>query len=110
MLEKLINSIELVLNQFKNIKEKEITNEDVLSGFARNNGALRQNEQHYDIISALSNQCVVLIQNGAVYWLARMIAGGEDEIYREKNADFGFGRYWIGESKCLTIAIIVFKR
>ena len=26
----------------------------------------------------LSNLCAVLTQNGAVYWLARMIAGGED--------------------------------
>ena len=34
MLENLINSIELVLNQFKNIKEKEIINTKSTLGFA----------------------------------------------------------------------------
>ena len=76
---KLINSIELVLNQFKNIKEKEITNEDVLSVLQETMALYVKNgEQHYDIISAFIKSMRGSDPNGAVYWLARMIAGGED--------------------------------
>ena len=76
---KLINSIELVLNQFKNIKEKEITNEDVLSVLQETMALYDKNgEQHYDIISAFIKSMRGSDPNGAVYWLARMIAGGED--------------------------------
>ncbi len=76
---KLINSIELVLNQFKNIKEKEIANEDVLSVLQETMALYDKNgEQHYDIISAFIKSMRGSDPNGAVYWLARMIAGGED--------------------------------
>ena len=76
---KLINSIELVLNQFKNLKEKEITNEDVLSVLQETMALYDKNgEQHYDIISAFIKSMRGSDPNGAVYWLARMIAGGED--------------------------------
>ena len=76
---KLINSIELVLNQFKNIKVKEITNEDVLSVLQETMALYDKNgEQHYDIISAFIKSMRGSDPNGAVYWLARMIAGGED--------------------------------
>ena len=76
---KLINSIELVLNQFKNVKEKEITNEDVLSVLQETMALYDKNgEQHYDIISAFIKSMRGSDPNGAVYWLARMIAGGED--------------------------------
>ena len=76
---KLINSIELVLNQFKNIKVKEITNEDVLLVLHETMALYDKNgEQHYDIISAFIKSMRGSDPNGAVYWLARMIAGGED--------------------------------
>jgi putative ATPase len=38
-------------------------------------------EQHYDIVSAFIKSIRGSDPNGAVYWLARMIEGGEDEIY-----------------------------
>lgn len=76
---KLINSVELVLNQFKNSKKKEITNEDVLSVLQETMALYDKNgEQHYDIISAFIKSMRGSDPNGAVYWLARMIAGGED--------------------------------
>lgn len=76
---KLINSIELVLSQFKNSKKKKITNEDVLSVLQETMALYDKNgEQHYDIISAFIKSMRGSDPNGAVYWLARMIAGGED--------------------------------
>jgi putative ATPase len=76
---KLINSVELVLNQFKNSKKKEISNADVLSVLQETMALYDKNgEQHYDIISAFIKSMRGSDPNAAVYWLARMLDGGED--------------------------------
>lgn len=76
---KLINSVELVLNQFKNSQKKDITNEDVMSVLQETMALYDKNgEQHYDIISAFIKSMRGSDPNAAVYWLARMLAGGED--------------------------------
>lgn len=76
---KLINSVELVLNQFKNSDNKEISNDDVMAVLQETMALYDKNgEQHYDIISAFIKSMRGSDPNGAVYWLARMIAGGED--------------------------------
>lgn len=76
---KLINSVELVLNQYKNSAIKEINNTNVLEILQETMALYDKNgEQHYDIISAFIKSMRGSDPNGAVYWLARMIAGGED--------------------------------
>ncbi len=76
---KLINSVELVLNQYKNSTTTEIINTDVLEVLQETMALYDKNgEQHYDIISAFIKSMRGGDPNGAVYWLARMIAGGED--------------------------------
>lgn len=76
---KLINSVELVLNYYKNIKDKEIKDEDVLVVLQETMALYDKNgEQHYDIISAFIKSMRGSDPNGAVYWLARMLSGGED--------------------------------
>lgn len=57
----------------------EIT-DDLVMQVAQNKIALydKQGEQHYDIISAFIKSMRGSDPNGAVYWLARMIEGGED--------------------------------
>jgi putative ATPase len=76
---KLINSVELVLNQYKNSGTTEIINTDVLEVLQETMALYDKNgEQHYDIISAFIKSMRGGDPNGAVYWLARMIAGGED--------------------------------
>ncbi|HIP47459.1 MAG TPA: replication-associated recombination protein A [Lutibacter sp.] len=74
---KLLNIFELVVNS-----EEEpitITNElvfkNVQSNLARYD---KTGEQHYDIISAFIKSIRGSDPNAAVYWLARMIVGGED--------------------------------
>lgn len=76
---KLINSIEIVLNNFKNSDKKEILNEDVLEVLQETMALYDKNgEQHYDIISAFIKSMRGSDPNAAVYWLARMLVGGED--------------------------------
>ena len=76
---KLLNLLELVVNNLSNENEITITNERVML-IAQNNIALydKNGEQHYDIISAFIKSMRGSDPNAAVYWLARMIAGGED--------------------------------
>lgn len=76
---KLINAVENVLNHFKSSKTKNITNEKVLEVLQETMALYDKNgEQHYDIISAFIKSMRGSDPNAAVYWLARMLAGGED--------------------------------
>jgi putative ATPase len=74
---KLLNLLELVSETLG--KNGVITDEAVME-IAQQRIALydKQGEQHYDIISAFIKSMRGSDPNGAVYWLARMIEGGED--------------------------------
>lgn len=78
---KLLNALEIVVNS-SNSDEIEITNEFVLKCI-QNNLALydKNGEQHYDIISAFIKSIRGSDPNAAVYWLARMLEGGEDPLF-----------------------------
>ncbi|MDB5230968.1 MAG: replication-associated recombination protein [Chitinophagaceae bacterium] len=75
---KLLNLLELVITSSSK-KKIEITDDYVMK-VAQKRIALydKQGEQHYDIISAFIKSMRGSDPNGAVYWLARMIEGGED--------------------------------
>jgi putative ATPase len=80
---RLLNLLELTVNQLflkDNSKEKiAITNNAVINA-AQQKVALydKKGEQHYDIISAFIKSIRGSDPNAAVYWMARMIEGGED--------------------------------
>ena len=75
---KLLNVFELVVNSELS-DTVTITNEMVLSKVSKNTVLYdKTGEQHYDIISAFIKSIRGSDPNGAVYWLARMIEGGED--------------------------------
>ena len=72
---KLLNIIELVANS----GVKEITNETVTKQLQQNPVAYdKDGEMHYDIISAFIKSVRGSDPQAAIYWLARMIEGGED--------------------------------
>lgn len=75
---KLLNIFELVVNA-SNETDIIITN-DRVSELVQQNTVLydKSGEQHYDIVSAFIKSIRGSDPNGAVYWLARMIEGGED--------------------------------
>ena len=75
---KLLNIFELVVSSI-NEKEIIITNDIVVEKAQQNIVRYDKNgEQHYDIISAFIKSIRGSDPNAAVYWLARMIEGGED--------------------------------
>ncbi|MGZ8544208.1 MAG: replication-associated recombination protein A [Flavisolibacter sp.] len=76
---KLLNLLELVVDALAGEKNIVITDDKVMS-IAQQRIALydKSGEQHYDIISAFIKSMRGSDPNGAIYWLARMIEGGED--------------------------------
>lgn len=75
---KLLNIFELILTTEIASKIK-VTNELVLSKVQQNTVLYdKTGEQHYDIISAFIKSIRGSDPNAAVYWLARMLEGGED--------------------------------
>ena len=76
---KLLNTFELIVNATSEGEPVVITNDSVLRLVQKNTVLYdKTGEQHYDIISAFIKSIRGSDPNGAVYWLARMIEGGED--------------------------------
>jgi putative ATPase len=76
---KLLNLLELV-SDCGNPGEKLVITDELVMEVAQQRIALydKKGEQHYDIISAFIKSIRGSDPNAAVYWLARMIQGGED--------------------------------
>lgn len=75
---KLLNIFELVVNASAE-NDVIITNDRVFELVQQNTVLYdKSGEQHYDIVSAFIKSIRGSDPNGAVYWLARMIEGGED--------------------------------
>lgn len=75
---KLLNVLEIVIDSI-NTSPVIITDEIVLTTIQQKMALYdKSGEQHYDIISAFIKSIRGSDPNAAVYWLARMIEGGED--------------------------------
>lgn len=76
---KLLNLFDLVVQTTVNNGKVNITNESVELVLQQKIALYdKGGEQHYDIISAFIKSIRGSDPNGAVYWLARMLNGGED--------------------------------
>lgn len=79
---KLLNILEIVVNSFSENEDVVIT-DDIVSDRLQENIAIydKNGEMHYDIISAFIKSLRGSDPNAAVYWMARMLAGGEDPLF-----------------------------
>jgi putative ATPase len=76
---KLLNVFEIIIGTFQSQTEIEITDDIVLANAQQSLASYdKDGEQHYDIISAFIKSVRGSDPNAAVYWLARMVEGGED--------------------------------
>ena len=76
---KLLNTLELVIHQAGKLEKIIIKNESVADAIQKKASQYDKNgEQHYDIISAFIKSMRGSDPNAAVYWMARMLEGGED--------------------------------
>lgn len=79
---KLLNIIDIVVSSFNEDEDIIITDEVVKKCLQENIALYDKNgEQHYDIISAFIKSMRGSDPNGAIYWMARMLAGGEDPLF-----------------------------
>ena len=79
---KLLNTLELVVEAESTAEEIIITNEVVTERLQQNPLAYdKDGEMHYDIVSAYIKSIRGSDPDGALYWLARMIQGGEDPSF-----------------------------
>ncbi len=79
---KLLNILDLIEQSTPENEEIEITDEIVTRSLQQNPAAYDRNgELHYDIISAFIKSIRGSDPQAAVYWLARMVTGGEDPAF-----------------------------
>lgn len=79
---KLLNTLELVVEAESGTDEIVITNTMVTERLQQNPLAYdKDGEMHYDIVSAYIKSIRGSDPDGALYWLARMIQGGEDPSF-----------------------------
>ena len=76
---KLLNVFEIIIGTFQGQTEIEITDDIVLQNAQQSLSRYdKDGEQHYDVISAFIKSIRGSDPNAAIYWLARMVEGGED--------------------------------
>jgi putative ATPase len=76
---RLLNIFEIIIGTFQDQQNIEITNDLVMKNAQQSLARYdKDGEQHYDIVSALIKSIRGSDPNAAIYWLARMIEGGED--------------------------------
>lgn len=91
---KLLNIVDILIGRFAgeesgekdsagSRKKKIVINNDIVKNTLQENIAVydKNGEQHYDIISAFIKSMRGSDPNAAVYWLARMLKGGEDPMF-----------------------------
>lgn len=79
---KLLNIIEIIANSYPEDETVVISNRTVGDRLQENIAVYDKNgEMHYDIISAFIKSIRGSDPNAAVYWMARMLAGGEDPLF-----------------------------
>ena len=79
---KLLNILELVVEAESDAETIVITDEKVIERLQQNPLAYdKDGEMHYDIISAFIKSIRGSDPDGALYWLARMVEGGEDPAF-----------------------------
>ena len=79
---KLLNILELVVEADGSSDKITITDEKVVERLQQNPLAYdKDGEMHYDIISAFIKSIRGSDPDGALYWLARMVEGGEDPVF-----------------------------
>lgn len=79
---KLLNILEIVVNSYAAGETVVIDNKRVTSCLQENTAIYdKGGEMHYDVISAFIKSVRGSDPNAAVYYLARMLAGGEDPLF-----------------------------
>lgn len=102
--------LELVVAAEEGNEKIEITDEKVVERLQENPAAYdKGGEMHYDIISAFIKSIRGSDPDAAVYWLARMVAGGEDPEFIARRLVISASEDTISESECSVVGNACFE-
>lgn len=77
-----LNILEYATNAIKNVKKRKITIKEIKEAAQKNALYYDKNgEEHYNLISALHKSMRGSDSDASLYYLARMLAGGEEPLY-----------------------------
>ena len=77
-----LNILEYATNAIKNVKKRKITIKEIKEAAQKNALYYDKNgEEHYNLISALHKSMRGSDADASLYYLARMLAGGEEPLY-----------------------------
>ncbi len=98
---KALNLLDLIASTFEPEIENTITNAVVVKVAQQNIARYdKSGEQHYDLVSAFIKSIRGSDPDAALYWMARMLKGGEDPVFIARDVDCSLRRHWEFESKC----------
>lgn len=107
-----LNTLEMaVLNGDKQENETIVTMDDLSQLITRKFSLYDKNgEEHYNIISALHKSMRNSDVDAAIYWLSRMLEGGEDPLYIARRlVRFASEDIGLADTNALNVAINVFQ-
>jgi len=107
-----LNTLEMaVLNGDKQGNETTVTMDDLSQLITRKFSLYDKNgEEHYNIISALHKSMRNSDVDAAIYWLSRMLEGGEDPLYIARRlVRFASEDIGLADTNALNVAINVFQ-
>ena len=108
-----LNTLEMAVLNGEMDKEGNIhVNEEVLSQCMNRRSLLydKNGEEHYNLISALHKSMRNSDPDAAIYWMCRMLDGGEDPLYIARRlVRFASEDVGMADSYALTLAISVYQ-
>ncbi len=107
-----LNTLEMILfNSETEIRHAIVTNETIKQSLTNRTFLYdKHGEEHYNMISAMQKSIRNSDADAAIYWMARMLEGGEDPLYiarrivRCASEDIG-----MADSRCLDIALQAYQ-
>ncbi len=100
---KALNLIDLIASTFEPDVENIVTNAIVVKVAQQNIARYdKSGEQHYDLVSAFIKSIRGSDPDATLYWMARMLKGGEDPVFiARSDVDCRLRRYWQFQPECL---------
>lgn len=107
-----LNTLEMVVTNAKISAEGMLVTDDVLSQCISRKSLLydKNGEEHYNLISALHKSMRNSDPDAALYWMCRMLEGGEDPLYIARRLiRFASEDVGMADSQALSVAVAAYQ-
>ena len=107
-----LNTLEMVVTNAKISAEGMLVTDEVLSQCISRKSLLydKNGEEHYNLISALHKSMRNSDPDAALYWMCRMLEGGEDPLYIARRLiRFASEDVGMADSQALNVAVVAYQ-